>query len=134
MKNFYKIFIAVFSLFVILAFTADNTNPKNKLILDVLKQTLKAYHYQDYDIDNVFSEEVFKLYIEKLDYNKRFFIQSDINEFGAYKYKIDEAVKEGDFTFFELSKKTYLERVQELNKYIEAALKKPFDIWNGFRN
>ncbi len=127
MKNFYKIFIAVFSLFVILAFTADNTNPKNKLILDVLKQTLKAYHYQDYDIDNVFSEEVFKLYIEKLDYNKRFFIQSDINEFGAYKYKIDEAVKEGDFTFFELSKKTYLERVQELNKYIEAALKKPFD-------
>jgi len=113
---------------VIVSFTSDNSdNRKNKLILEIMKQSLKTYHYQAYKFDNDFSEEVFHLYLEKLDYNKRFFLQSDVNEFAAYKYRIDEAVKEADFTFFELTKDTYIERVKEINKYIEAALKRPFD-------
>lgn len=121
-----NILIALFVVVIISAFTLINLE-KNKLILDIMKQSLKVYHYEARNFDNDFSEEVFKLYMEKLDYNKRFFLQSDIDKFSTYKYKIDDAVNEGDFTFYNLTKDVYIQRVTETDKYIKEALKKPFD-------
>ncbi len=118
-------FILIISLLIV-AF-AYTISKKDKLVLEIMKQSLKVYHYEDRAFDNDFSEEVFKLYMEKLDYNKRFFLQSDINEFAAYKFKIDDEVNNENFTFFELTKNRYIERIAELDKYIQDALKKPFD-------
>ncbi len=127
-KKIHIPFISIILFSIVVSFSSDNNeNRKNKLILEIMKQSLKTYHYQTHTFDNDFSEEVFNLYLEKMDYNKRFFLQSDINEFAAYKYNIDEAVINSDFTFFNFTKAIYIERVKELNKYIEAALKNPFD-------
>jgi carboxyl-terminal processing protease len=113
---------------VLVSFTLDNpNNEKNKLILELMNQSLRNYHYKSLSFDNEFSEKAFQIYIQKLDYNKRFFVQSDINQFSAYKYQIDESVKTGDLALFELSNKVYRERLAEVNKYIESALKNPFD-------
>ncbi|MCD4795210.1 MAG: carboxy terminal-processing peptidase [Bacteroidales bacterium] len=124
-----KIIISVIFLFSIIAsFTIVNIqNEKNKLILELMKQSLKSYHYEDRNLNNDFSEDVFNIYMQKLDYNKRFFTQTDINRFAEYKFKIDDAVTNEDFTFFNITKDVYIERVKELNKYIEFALKRPFD-------
>ncbi len=124
-----KIIISVIFLFSIIAsFTIVNIqNEKNKKILELMKQSLKTYHYEDLNFDNDFSEEVFNIYMQKLDYNKRFFTQTDINRFAEYKFKIDDAVTNEDFIFFNITKDVYIERVKELNKYIEFALKRPFD-------
>ncbi|NOZ33740.1 MAG: tail-specific protease [Chlorobi bacterium] len=122
------ILISVFFLGILFSFTADNSgNEKDKLILDLIREGLQNYFYSEKKIDNDFSEDVYKLYLKKLDYNKRFLLQSDVNQFAAYKYKIDDAVKTDDFTFFNLTKDVYIKRVSEINKYIDAALKKPFD-------
>ncbi len=125
-----KIHLLIYLLFagLLFSFTSDNSNnEKNKLVLDLIKEGLQRYHYSEKKIDNNFSEQVFNIYLKKLDYNKRFFLQSDINKFAEYKYKIDEAVLNNDFTFFNLTKEVYIQRVSEVNKYIEAALKKPFN-------
>ena len=120
--------LSVFFIGILFSFTSDNSNDaKNKLILDLLKEGLVHYHYLNKKIDNEFSEQVYTMYMQKLDYNKRFFLQSDMNEFSAYKYKIDDLVNRDDFTFFELTKDRYIQRVSEVGKYIDAALKKPFD-------
>ncbi len=128
MKISNKIIYIILTLSIlIVGFTSDNDGKKNKLILDLMKQSLKIYHFEAHNFDNDFSEEVFKLYMEKLDYNKRFFLQSDINEFLAYKFKIDEAVNDDNFEFFNLTKETYFQRIKEVEKYFTAALKKPFN-------
>jgi carboxyl-terminal processing protease len=115
-------------LLILLSFTFDNSNnEKNKLILELMNQSLSNYHYKRLTFDNDFSEKAYHIYIQKLDYNKRFFIQSDINQFAAYKYKIDESVLSGDLSFYELTNTVYRERLNEVNKYIEAALKSPFN-------
>ncbi len=120
--------LSVFFIGILFSFTKDNTNnKKDVLILDLIKEGLTHYHYLNKKIDNEFSENVYKMYLEKLDYNKRFFLQSDINEFAVFKYKIDDNVNSDDFTFFNLTKDTYIKRVSEVGKYIDAALKKPFD-------
>ncbi len=123
-----NLLISVFFISLLFSFTADNSDDKkNTLILDLITESLQHYHYLNKNIDNDFSEQVYDMYLKKLDYNKRFFLQSDINKFAAYKYKIDDAVKAEDFTFFKLTKDIYIQRVSEVNKYIDAALKKPFD-------
>lgn len=126
--NKLQFLIPVFFIGIIFSFTSDSSDKeKNILILDLLKEGLTHYHYLDKKIDNDFSEQVYNMYLQKLDYNKRFLLQSDVNQLAAYKYKIDDLVNADDFTFFELSKDIYIQRVSETGKYIEAALKKPFD-------
>ncbi len=127
MKKIY-LFIVLFATLLITSFTADTyTEKKNKLILDLIKQALADYHYSVKSMDNNFSAEVYAMYLEKLDYNKRFFLQSDINQFAAYKYKIDDELKSNDLSFFYLTKDIYTKRVKEVETYIKKALKKNFD-------
>jgi len=126
--NKLNLLISVFFVGLLFSFSADNSdNEKDKLILDLIKEGLTRYHYSDKKIDNDFSEQVYKMYLQKLDYNKRFFLQSDVNEFAEYKYKIDDQVISDDFTFFKLTKDTYIQRISDVKKYIDDALKKPFD-------
>jgi len=122
-----KYVLPVTSIFLIifLAFKVNN-NDKNKLILEMLMEGLGSMHYNKAEVDNDFSEKVYKLYIDRLDYNKRFFTIEDINEFGAYKFKIDDEIKVSDFSFFEITKERYLQRIEDVEKYYTSALKKPF--------
>ncbi len=122
------VLISIFTIGILFSFSKDNIeNEKDTLIIELIKEGLQHYHYSDKKIDNNFSEKVYQMYLEKLDYNKRFFLQSDVNQFASYKYKIDDAVLADDFTFFNLTKDIYIQRVSEVNDYINAALKKPFD-------
>lgn len=124
----FKIILPAVALLVIALFAFKLlNNDKNKLILQILVKGLQAMHYNEEQIDNDFSEKVFKLYIDRLDYNKRFFTQDDINLFTAYKYKIDDEIKNLDFIFFDITKDLYLKRIKDASNYYTAALKKPFD-------
>ncbi len=110
------------------SFKSDNLkNEKNKLILDLIKEGLMNYHYSAKKVDNDFSENVYNLYLQKLDYNKRFLLQEDVNQFAEYKFKLDDEILNDDFTFFNITKEIYLQRLKEVKKYIDAALKKSFD-------
>jgi carboxyl-terminal processing protease len=62
-----------------------------------------------------------------LDPSKRFFIQSDIDEFAEYETKIDDQIKNKDLTFFELTYSVYLKRMNESQKYYKEILEEPFD-------
>ena len=129
MKNV-KIKIALLSTVLILFVSFkfhQTTNDKNKVILELIMSGLEQMHFKVHKVNNDFSENVFKLYLQRLDYSKRFFLQSDIDEFEKYKYKIDDEIKETDFTFFELSKNVYLKRIKEIKKYYTVALKKPYN-------
>jgi carboxyl-terminal processing protease len=70
-----------------------------------MKESLKNYHYEAHLIDNEFSENVFDLYMEKLDYNKRFFVREDIDRLSTFKFKIDDAVNNGNFELWKWKNK-----------------------------
>jgi carboxyl-terminal processing protease len=99
---------------------------KNKLILQVIMEGVENLHYTNVEVNNDFSEKIFDLYLERLDYNKRFFIKEDIDQFEKYRFSLDEQIKSYDLSFFQLTKETYLKRVLKVEKYYTNALKKPF--------
>src|SRR5690554_7533230 len=103
-KNFKVLFLAVFVAVASCSFTTKEFNDpdRDKLLLNVITYELERGHYEPRDIDDAFSKEVYKNYINGLDPLKRYFIASDIEEFSQYEDQIDVQLKTKDLTFFNL--------------------------------
>jgi carboxyl-terminal processing protease len=116
----------IFSLFTSFK-TIVNTDPKDKVLLTILRYVLTEGHYQPKNIDDTFSENVYTAFLNGLDPSKRYFLQSDIDEFSKYKTFIDDQIKNEDLTFFFLVYNRFQERTDESKNYYHEILKHPFN-------
>ena len=127
-RNF-KILLPLF--FIVSLFTSyqtnANTDPKDKVLLTILKYVLTQGHYEPKEIDDAFSEEVFTSFIENLDPSKRYFLQSDIDEFAAFKHQIDDQINSEDLSFFYLVYNRLIIRTAETKIYYKEILANPFN-------
>ena len=87
MKRNYKILLVIVALSV--AFWSfmpreKNDPEKDKLLLELLTFVVERGHYDPAAIDDKFSKGIYKDYMEALDPSKRFFLQSDIDEFSKF--------------------------------------------------
>ena len=130
MKRNYKIIIPIVILAGLL-FSFQITNKpdpeKDKILIGLIRYALTKGHYEPHQINDEFSEQVFIDFIDALDPYKRFFIQSDIDEFSKYKYLIDDQLKNEEFTFYSSVFERYNQRVIESKDYYKEILKTPFD-------
>ena len=55
-----------------------------------------------------------------LDPTKRFFLQSDINEFSRYETELDDQIKNKDLTFFDLTYTRLMKRIEESKSYYKT--------------
>lgn len=111
------------------SFTTKNFDDpnKDKLLIDLITYVLNEGHYDAKDIDDEFSEGVYKKYLSSLDGSKRFFNQSDIEEFNEYKDKIDDQIKNKEISFFDLTYQRLLKRSTEAQDVYKEILANPFD-------
>ena len=131
MKRNYKIIFLVTALSAILwSFipTEKKEDPeKDKLLLELLAFVLEKGHYSPIEMNDDFSKKVYAKYLDNIDPTKRFFIQSDIDEFQKYETSIDDMIKSKDLTFFNLTNERLLKRMKEAREIYEDVLAKPFD-------
>jgi carboxyl-terminal processing protease len=131
MKRNYKIILLVTALSAILwSFipTEKKEDPeKDKLLLELLAFVLEKGHYSPIEMNDDFSKKVYAKYLDNIDPTKRFFIQSDIDEFQKYETSIDDMIKSKDLTFFNLTNERLLKRMKEAREIYEDVLAKPFD-------
>jgi carboxyl-terminal processing protease len=125
----FKILLPLF--FVVSLFTSfqsiANPDPKDKLLLTILKYVLTEGHYEPQQIDDAFSEKVYIAFLEQLDPAKRYFLQSDIDEFSKYKTLIDDQINNEDLSFFFLVYERFKQRTNESKNYYQDILKNKFD-------
>ena len=131
MKRNYKILLVIITLSVALwSFISKEkaSDPeKDKLLIELLAFVIEKGHYNPAAIDDAFSKGVYKDYLNALDPSKRFFLQSDIDEFAKYETKIDDFIREKDLTFFDLTYARLMKRMDESKSYYKEALANPFD-------
>jgi carboxyl-terminal processing protease len=134
MKRNYKVLIAVLCLSVTLfAFkmnaekTIDPDPNKDKTLLELLAFVIEKGHYSPAAINDDFSKGIFKDYIEALDPSKRFFLQSDIDEFRQYELMLDDQFLNKDLTFFNLTYARLMKRMEESKKRYKTILAQPFN-------
>lgn len=132
MKRNYKILLAVVVLSVTLFAFKINSNrsddpEKDKMLLELLTFVIEKGHYNPAQIDDTFSKGIYKDYIEALDPSKRFFLQSDIDEFLKYETLLDDHLLSKDLTFFNLTYNRLMKRMSEGKEFYKDILSAPFD-------
>ena len=120
------IFISLSTL--IFGFSPKEQDPnKDKLLLEIISYVLERGHYSPKEINDDFSENVYFDYLDNLDGQHRFFLQTDINSFKQYKYKIDDQIKNTELTFFDLTYSKIIERMDQVEQFYKELLEQPFD-------
>lgn len=130
MKRNYKVLLAIVAISALLwSFIPRQQNDpeKDKLLIELLTFVIEKGHYDPAAIDDKFSKGVYKDYVTALDPSKRFFLQSDIDEFSKYELLIDDQIRNKDLSFFELTYTRLMTRIEESKKYYKQILDKPFD-------
>ncbi len=131
MKRNYKILLVVVALAIacwsFMPKKSFGDPEKDKLLLELLTFVIERGHYDPAEIDDTFSKGVYKDYVQALDPSKRFFLQSDIDQFVRYESLIDDQIRNKDLTFFELTYTRLMQRIKESKGYYKAVLDKPFD-------
>ena len=123
--------IVVFSALVLFSFSFSGkkfSDPnKEKLLIEVVKYVVEKGHYKSVDINDNISEKIYNNYINQIDGQKRFFLQSDLRQFEKYKYKLDNQLKDYDLTFFNLVFETSIQRIKEVKTYYNEIINSKFD-------
>ncbi|WP_458628818.1 carboxy terminal-processing peptidase [Winogradskyella sp. PC D3.3] len=130
MKGNYKfLLLALLIAFASCSFTSKKFEDpdKDKLLIQLITYLLDQGHFEPKDINDDFSSHVFEDYLNNLDPFKRYFYESDIKEFEAYRDKIDDQIKAYDVSFFDLTHQRLLQRIAESKEIYKNILEKPFD-------
>lgn len=104
----------------------DNPD-KDKLLIEVITYVMERGHYEPKDINDDFSDHVFNSYIEGIDGQRRFFLQSDVNNFRRFKSEIDDQIRMSDISFFNLTYDRLMARMSQVKSFYSELLDEPFD-------
>ena len=107
-------------------FSSDEPN-KDRLLIDLVSYVLDRLHYNPKIINDDFSLKVFDDFIDAVDSQKRFFLESDIQILSEYKLLIDDQINSSDITFFNVTFDILKKRISEVEGFYEAILNQPFD-------
>jgi carboxyl-terminal processing protease len=125
------IVIAVLAGFFSFTYLTKDANDKEisesaeqKTILSTVMSLLSQGHYAPRAIDDAFSQAVFDKTIENFDYDKKFFLQSDIDALKSYRNQIDDEIKNNSIDFFNNLNSTYKNRLKQVEDYYKPFLSK----------
>ena len=131
MKRNYKILLLITALAVglwsFIPKESASDPEKDKMLIELLTFVIEKGHYSPSAIDDTFSKGVYKDYLNAIDPSKRFFLQSDIDEFSKFETAIDDQILSKDLSFFDLTYTRLMKRMEESKAFYKLALAKPFD-------
>ena len=85
---------------------------------------LTRAHYKKMRLNDDLSEQIFDRYLESLDPNRIYFLDSDINGFASYRKTLDDSLMKQDlhpaFEIFNIYTHRVSERISHANKVLEG--------------
>lgn len=99
-----------------------------QMIMVNVRNTLSYLHYQPKPINDAYSQQVYDKYFESIDPAKRYFLQSDMDEFAKHKNKLDDYLNNGQLIFYKQTIDRLYQRVDEIDKITQDILSKPINL------
>jgi len=119
-------FVAIFFLVAANQPKTDDAQ-KEAILMQTVLAGLEQLHYAPQDINDDFSNRVFDLYIERIDGNKRWLTQTDVEQLAAFKDQLDDQAKDGTYEFLNLAQETLSKSLVKTKAYYQEILAQPFD-------
>ena len=76
--------------------SGDTEALRTRLLAHLIQNQLAENHYSGKAVDDVLSRAAFELYLEQLDYQKRFLLREDVESLRHYADRIDDEMISGD--------------------------------------
>ncbi len=131
MRYYKGLLIAVTLLVAFTAIVAVEVTDRNKIVMIETMKIVDKIHFDPHEVDNELSERVFDMYLDRLDYQKRFFLQSDVNRLQAMRDEIDDQINSKElsdkFDFYVKTNTIFEERLDQVESFYEGMLAQPFD-------
>ena len=128
-RPFHRYFCAIaFTAFFLLSFTggclAKKAPPevfdaeRDELIALILSQQLPAQHFSHEPLDDNLSKKVFDLYLRQLDPRKRFLLQEDVKQLGAFSTHVDDELSRGTVVLPDAGMEVLNDRIRLRNNFV----------------
>ena len=104
-----------------------NESQKEAILMQTILAGLNQLHYAPKKIDDSFSNELFEVYLNRIDRNKRWLTQKDVDQLAVYKNQLDDQAKEGTYDFLNLSQSLLTKGLERTKVFYQEILAKPFD-------
>ncbi len=89
---------------------------------------MEAYHYAPHQIDDATSEQWLGQYMRRLDYDRLYFTQSDVDEFAKWRTTLDDALASRDLSPAYDIHARYRQRLEERLTFADAFLAGDVDL------
>lgn len=106
----------------------QNDDEKMQTIMVSVKNTLSYLHYSPKPINDAYSQDVYDKYFESVDASKRYFLQSDMDEFKKHYTKLDDYLNQGNLIFYKLTVDRLYQRVDDIDKMTQDIFSKPINL------
>jgi len=128
-KRIIQLLVLILPLGLIAAYKtySEGQKEKEEIVTELVVSGLKYAHYNNNKIDDEFSKKVYKTYIERLDYTKKFLLSSDVALLKTYETKIDDEIQNRSSEFLDLSNRLITKRIKEAEQFYKDILKEKFD-------
>ncbi|MCS7018345.1 MAG: carboxy terminal-processing peptidase [Cytophagales bacterium] len=132
MKNSLKIAVLCAGLLLLMSYSPTRANlaedsEREQVLLRLVMQSLQARHYAAVKIDDSFSKKMYKIFIDQLDFNKRFFTQQDLQLLAAYELQLDDEINNNRYHFYNLAHQLLNKRIEQAERFCDEILAQPFD-------
>ncbi len=121
----------LFLLSAVLAVTGTQEEPERKEIdsrsARLLANSLPLMHLNKVEWNDELATEALEIFLESLDFEKVFFLKSDVDEFRTRATELDDDIKKGDLQFAYDVYTRFRERVEDRVAYVDELLAKGFD-------
>jgi len=90
--------------------TLDSLSPttEHEQATEVILHLMQRYHYSRVSVNDELSDQIFDRFLESLDPQKNFFLNSDVKEFEQFRLKFDDALRRSQldpvFDIFKLTR------------------------------
>ncbi|MEL6867554.1 MAG: carboxy terminal-processing peptidase [Bacteroidota bacterium] len=120
-------FLAIALLVGAAYYPLGDTSEKETILMHTILGGLNQLHYDPKSIDDELSDQVYDLYLDRIDGGRRWLTERDVKQLAKHRLLLDDEANAGSYVFFDQSVevlKTALDKTQE---YYQQILAKPFD-------
>jgi len=115
--------------FLVAAFYPQTVNDTEKeaMLMRTILTFMDRLHFNPKDVNDDFSEELYNLYLDRIDGSRRFLTQDDIAKLEPYRLLLDDEALSGTYNFFELSLELLESGINKTQQYYQEILASPFN-------
>jgi len=97
----------------------DTTKYEN-VVANISQKIIKKWQYSPIEVDDIYSILVYDNFMDKIDYERKYFLKEDIDKFDIWREQLDDLLYNYNSDFFDFFILTWKSRVKEIQDYINT--------------